>query len=57
MKQLKLILTVKDSEGNVKFHKDPAVPQDFMAALNLFTEAGTVVSSEVVELDINISNN
>lgn len=52
MKQLKLILTVKDSDGTVKFHKDGATPQDFVASLNLFGADGISVIADIVEVEI-----
>ena len=57
MKQLKLVLTVNDSEGKVIFSKDPATPQDFSAALGLFASSGNKITADIVELDIEIPQN
>lgn len=52
MKQRKLILTVKDSNGDVVFQKDPAHPDHVPATLALFGEPGHSITIDVVEFDV-----
>lgn len=57
MKQKKLVLTVYDKDGNVQFSKDPAVPDNILAALSLFNEIGDEIYVAVREFDVDVTLN
>lgn len=56
MKQKYLSLEVSNSDGSVIYSKSQAVPQDVMAVLALFTDADTMISVSVHEIDVSVPN-
>lgn len=51
MKQKKLVITVYDSNGEVIFSKDPAVPDHVASVLSLYGEIGNEICIAVREFE------
>lgn len=57
MKQVKLVVTVYDKDGNVVFSQDPANVQNVQSCIDLWHEAGTEICLAFREIDLPTSNN
>lgn len=51
MKQKKLVITVYDSNGEVIFSKDPAVPDHVASVLALYAEIGNEICIAIREYE------
>lgn len=56
MNQMKLVITVYNGDGEVIFSKDPAVPQDVNACINLFAEVGNEIDIAIREFEIPVKS-
>lgn len=56
MKMKKMVLSVKDSEGNDLYKKDPANPDLCMYAFALFGDVGNHIDVDIVEVEENVEN-
>lgn len=52
MPQKKLVITVYDGDGEVKFSKDPASPDDVIPTLQLFGEVGYEIDIAIREFKV-----
>lgn len=52
MKQMKLVITVYNGDGEVIFSKDPAIPQDVNSCIALFGEVGNEIDIAIREFEI-----
>lgn len=57
MKQVKLVVTVYDKDGNVVFSQDPANVQNVQSCIDLWHEAGTEICLAFREIDVSENNN
>lgn len=57
MKQVKLVITVYDKDGNLVFSQNPATIQNVQSTIDLWHEAGTEISLAFREIDVTTTNN
>lgn len=57
MKQVKLVVTVYDKDGNVVFSQDPANVQNVQSCIDLWHEAGTEICLAFREIDVPRTDN
>ncbi len=57
MKQVKLVVTVYDKDGNVVFSQDPANVQNVQSCIDLWHAPGTEICLAFREVDVPQVNN